>query len=76
MEDCRIARQVAELNPQGEMRRGRLVNSWKGGIRDSMQRRNLEDGECFDAELCTAKNCAFWFRKTVYSQKNSYAYIM
>jgi hypothetical protein len=46
MEDCRIARQVAEWNPQG-----RPVNTWKDVIRVSVQRRNLKDGECFDREL-------------------------
>jgi hypothetical protein len=41
MEDCRIARQVAEWNPQGKRRRGRAVDTWKEGIRDSMQSENL-----------------------------------
>jgi hypothetical protein len=65
--DCRIARQVVEWNPQGKRRRGRPVNIWNDGIRDSMQRRNLRDEECFDREL--------WKKKTVYSQKNSDIYI-
>jgi hypothetical protein len=47
MEDCRIARQVAEWNPQGERMCGRLVSIWKSGIRDKMQRRNLMDEEYF-----------------------------
>jgi hypothetical protein len=51
MEDCRIARQVAEWNPQGKKRHGRPVNTWKDGIRDSMQSRNLQDEECFNREL-------------------------
>jgi hypothetical protein len=51
MEDCRIARQVAEWNPQGKKRHRRPVNMWKGGIRDSVQRSNLKDEECFDPEL-------------------------
>jgi hypothetical protein len=51
MEDCRIARQVAEWNPQGKMRRGKPVSIWKDQIRDSVQRRNLKDEECFDREL-------------------------
>jgi hypothetical protein len=37
MEDCKIARQVAEWNPQGKRRHNRPVNTWDG-IRDSMQR--------------------------------------
>jgi hypothetical protein len=32
MEDCGIARQVAEWNPQGYRRRGRPVNMWKDGL--------------------------------------------
>jgi hypothetical protein len=51
MEDCRIARQVAEWNPQGKRRRGRPANTWEDGIRDNMQRRNLKDEGCFDREL-------------------------
>jgi hypothetical protein len=53
MEDCRIARQVAERNPQGE--RGAADQSRKDGIRDSMQRGNLKDEECFDRELWRKK---------------------
>jgi hypothetical protein len=30
---------------------GRPVDTWKDGIRDSMQRRNLKDAEYFDREL-------------------------
>jgi hypothetical protein len=45
MKDCKIARQVAEWNPQGKRRRRR-----KGRIRYSVQRRNLKD-EYFDREL-------------------------
>jgi hypothetical protein len=48
MEDCRIAGQVAEWNPQGRRRHSRPVNMWKGGIRESMQRRKLKDKESFD----------------------------
>jgi hypothetical protein len=55
MEDCKIAKQVAEWNPQGRRRRGRPVNTWKDGVRKSMQRRNLRDEECFDRE--------FWGKK-------------
>jgi hypothetical protein len=55
MEDCKIARQVAESNPQGNRRRGRPVSTWKDGVRNGMQRRNLQDGECFDRELWRMK---------------------
>jgi hypothetical protein len=51
MEDCKTAREVAESNPQGKRRRDRPVNTWKDGIRGSMQRRNIIDEECFDREL-------------------------
>jgi hypothetical protein len=47
LDDCRTARQVAHWNPQGKRRRRRPVNTWKDGIRESMQRRNLKDEECF-----------------------------
>jgi hypothetical protein len=58
MEDWKIARQAAEWNPQGKRRHGRPVNTWKDGIRDSMQRRNLTDEESFDHE--------FWKKKIIY----------
>jgi hypothetical protein len=51
MEYYRIARQVAGWNPQGKRRRDRPVHTWKVGLRNSMQRRNLKDKECFDREL-------------------------
>jgi hypothetical protein len=70
MDDCRTARQVVVWNPQGKRRRGRPVNTWKDGIRDSMQIRNLKDEECFDREIWRKKNYVFRLRKTVYSQKN------
>jgi hypothetical protein len=31
------------MEPAGERRRGRPVNTWKDGIRDRMQRRNLKE---------------------------------
>jgi hypothetical protein len=55
MEDCISARRVAEWYPQGNRRRGRPVNTWKDGIRDSMYRRNFKDEECFDRELWRKK---------------------
>jgi hypothetical protein len=55
MEDCRIARRVAEWNPQGTRRRDGPVNTWKDGIRDSMQIGNLRDEECSDREVWTKK---------------------
>jgi hypothetical protein len=55
MDNCRTARQVAHWNPQGKRRRGRPVNTWKDGITDSMQRRNLKDEECFDREIWRTK---------------------
>jgi hypothetical protein len=58
VEDCRIARRVPEWNPQGKRRRGRPVDTWKDGIRDSAQKRNLKDERCFDREL--------WMKKIMY----------
>jgi hypothetical protein len=55
MKDCRIATQVAEWNPQGKSRRGRPVNTWKDGIRDSAQGRDLMDEDSFDRELWRKK---------------------
>jgi hypothetical protein len=69
MEECRIARQVAGWNPQEKRRRGRPVHSWKVGLGDSMQRRNLKDKECFDRELWRKIILSFELRKTVCSQK-------
>jgi hypothetical protein len=71
MKDCRIVRQVAEWNPQGKRRRGRQFNTWKSGIMDSKQNRNLKDEEYFHRELYR-KKIAFGLRKIMYSQKNSY----
>jgi hypothetical protein len=48
MEDWRIARRVAEWNPQGKRSRGRPVSAWKYEIRNSMQSRNLKGEEYFD----------------------------
>jgi hypothetical protein len=66
MEDCRTAELVAEWNPKGKRRRGRAVSTWKGGIRDSMQRRNIKDKEYFGRELLKKKKYVSWLRKTVY----------
>jgi hypothetical protein len=55
MDDCGTAMQVADWNPQGKRRHGRPVNTWKDGIRDSMQRRNLKDEGCFDREIWRKK---------------------
>jgi hypothetical protein len=60
-EDCKIGRKVVEWNPQGKRRRGGPAVTWKDGFRDSTQRRNLKDEECFDREL--------WRGGKLYSQK-------
>jgi hypothetical protein len=57
MNGCRIVVQIAEWNPHGKRRRGRLVNTWKNGIRDRMQIRNLKD-EYFNRELWRKKEGA------------------
>jgi hypothetical protein len=64
MDDCKIARQVAEWNPQGKRRRGRPVNTLKNGFRDSMKKRNVKVEECFDLELWRKKSVVFEFKKT------------
>jgi hypothetical protein len=66
------ARQVAEWNPQGKRRCGRPVSTWKDGITDSMQRRNLKGEECFDREIWRETIYVIGLRKTVYSHKHSY----
>jgi hypothetical protein len=43
------------MKPTGKKRRGRPVNTWKGGIRESMQRGNLKNAGCFDGELWKKK---------------------
>jgi hypothetical protein len=48
MEERRIARQVAEWNPQGKRKHTRLVYTGKEEIRNNMQTRHLKDEECFD----------------------------
>jgi hypothetical protein len=58
IEDCGTARQVAEWNPPGKRRQGRPVNTWKDGIWDSMQRRNLKDQE-EKLHLWIEENCVF-----------------
>jgi hypothetical protein len=55
MEDCKIARQVVGWNPQGKMWHGRKVSTWKVGIGDRMQRRDLEDEECSDLDLWSGR---------------------
>lgn len=47
MEDCRIARQVAECNPQGRRRCGRRVNIWKDGIMERMKRKKPQGWRIF-----------------------------
>jgi hypothetical protein len=69
MKGCRIARRVAEWNPQGNGRRDRPVSTWKDEIRDRIQRRNLNDEECFDPVLSREKNHVFGLRKTVFPEK-------
>jgi hypothetical protein len=54
-EDCRIAGKVAEWNPQGKMRYGTPGSTWKDGIKNSIQSRNLKGEEYFDRELWRKK---------------------
>jgi hypothetical protein len=55
MKGYRTVMQVAEWNPQGNRRRVGPAITWKDGIRDNTQRRNLKDKECFDRELLRKK---------------------
>jgi hypothetical protein len=76
MKDCRIARLVAGYILQGKRRRGSRIGTWKDGIRNGMQRRNLKNEEYFDRELwMKKKKYDSWLRNTVYSQKNTCIYI-
>jgi hypothetical protein len=72
MEDCKIVRHDAEWNPQGKRMRGRPVNTWKDGIRDSMQRRNLKDEECFDRELWRKEIMSLGWGKLCTTEKFSW----
>jgi hypothetical protein len=40
---------------RGERKRGRPVNTWKDGIRESKKRRQLKDEECMDRDLWRRK---------------------
>jgi hypothetical protein len=55
MEDGKIVRRVAEWKPQGKRKRGRPINTWTDGIRESMKRRELKDEECRDRDLWRRK---------------------
>jgi hypothetical protein len=55
MESGKIVKQVAEWKPQGKRKRGRPINPWKDGIRESMKRRELKDEECMDRDLWRRK---------------------
>jgi hypothetical protein len=55
MEDGKTVKQVAEWKPQGKRKRGRPINTWKDGIRESMKRRVLKDEECMDQDLSRRK---------------------
>jgi hypothetical protein len=55
MEDGKIVKQVAEWKPQGKRKRGRPVNTWKDGTRESMKRRELKYEECMDQDLWRRK---------------------
>jgi hypothetical protein len=55
MEDGKIVKQVAEWKSQGKRKRGRPVNTWKDGIRESMKRRELKNEECMDRDLWRRK---------------------
>jgi hypothetical protein len=59
MEDRKTVKQVAEWNPQGKRKRGRPVNTWKDGIRESMKRRELKDKEYMDRDLWGRKIISF-----------------
>jgi hypothetical protein len=55
MEDGKIVNQVAEWKPQGKRKRGRPVNTWKDGIRESMKRREIKDEEFMNRDLWRRK---------------------
>jgi hypothetical protein len=57
MEGGKIVKQVAECKPQRKRKRGRPVNTWKDGIRESMKRRELKGEECMDRDLWRRKIC-------------------
>jgi hypothetical protein len=55
MEDGKTVKQVAEWKLQGKRKRGRPVNTWTDGIRESVKRRELKDEECMDRDLWRRK---------------------
>jgi hypothetical protein len=56
---------------RGKRRRGRPVSTGKDGIRDSMQRGDLKDEECFDCELWRKKIMSLGWGKLYTYRKNS-----
>jgi abortive infection bacteriophage resistance protein len=50
-----VVKQVAEWNPQGKRKRGRPINTWKDGIRESMKRREIKDKEFMNRDLWRRK---------------------
>jgi hypothetical protein len=56
----------------GKRRHGRPANSLKDGIGDNLQRRNLEDEECFDRELWRKKLCLWVEENCVFTEKFLY----
>jgi hypothetical protein len=69
MEDCRIARQVAEWNPWEKRRHSRSVRTWKDRIRDIVQRKSLKDEECFDRELWRKNMLCLWVEEKCIHRK-------
>jgi hypothetical protein len=60
--DCRIARRVAEWNPQGKMRRGRPVNTLGTERKDvTLRMKNVSIQRSDEKKLCLGieENCVF-----------------
>jgi hypothetical protein len=72
LENCRVAMQVAQWNPQGRRRRrDKPVNTWKDGIRDSVQKRRSKDKNV-SIGSSGGKNCVLGLKKPAHSKKNSF----
>jgi hypothetical protein len=72
---CERTAELLDRLQNGTRRGGgvlQTVSTWKDGIRDSMQSRNLKDEVFISRGLWRKKKNVFGLRKTLYSQENSF----
>jgi hypothetical protein len=69
MEGGKTVKQVAEWKPQGKRKRGRPINTWKDGIRESMKRRELKEEEVWIEIFGEEKSCIWVEENSVFMEK-------